>query len=94
MNDMSTMPVTSDKVRRGANDSSTMINDLLTTQAHSLDALFTRLIGHADDNMTEWPIAAVAYAQLAFRAQWNCRTSLEALARTERLAALQRSESE
>ena len=80
MNDMSSPPTPLDPDAH--------LNAMLTAQAHTLDALFADLIGHAASNMTEWPAAAEAYARLAFRAQWNCRASLEAIARLRRSEAL------
>lgn len=54
---------------------------LLTAQALSLDALFTELSRRATMNMGEYPQSTERYARLAFKAQSNCRASLEALAK-------------
>jgi hypothetical protein len=54
---------------------------LLSAQALSLDALFTELSRRATMNMGEYPQSAERYARLAFKAQSNCRASLEALAK-------------
>ena len=73
-------------------DPASPLNDMLAAQAQSLDALFADLVGHASANITEFPVAAEAYARLAFRAQWNCRASIEAMSRLryrEALAARQ-----
>lgn len=59
----------------------TMTSELLTAQALSLDALFTELARRATMNLGDYPTAAERYARLAFKAQANCRTSLEALAK-------------
>lgn len=56
-------------------------SEMLTAQAHSLDAMFTELSRRAIINFGDYPLAAERYARLAFKAQANCRTSLEALAR-------------
>ena len=73
-------------------DPTTRLNDMLAAQAQSLDALVADLVGHASANITDFPAAAEAYARLAFRAQWNCRASVEAMSRLryrEALAARQ-----
>ena len=69
-------------------DPTAALNDMLAAQAQSLDALFADLVGHASANITEFPVAAEAYARLAFRAQWNCRASIEAMSRLRYREAL------
>lgn len=59
----------------------TMASEMLTAQAHSLDAMFTELSRRSIMNFGDYPLAAERYARLAFKAQANCRASLEALAR-------------
>lgn len=84
MNDMSSRPMPPDHAPpliSRAGDADAPLNDMLAAQAQSLDALFADLVGHATANLTEWPVAAEAYARLAFRAQWNCRASIEAMSR-------------
>ena len=91
MNDMSDFPLpplprpphddAGDAAERAA-----MMHGILADQARALDGIFTRLLGQADENMTRWPRAAEAYARLAFQAQWNCRASLEAMTRADRLS--------
>ena len=97
MNDMSRPPSLPDNpppdtARTGTHDPVARMSDMLTAQTNSLDALFARLVGHAEENMTTWPVAAETYARLAFRAQWNCRASLEAVAKADRLDLARRSE--
>lgn len=58
-----------------------MASEVLTAQALSLDALFTELTRRATMNFGDYPLAAERYARLAFKAQANCRASLEALAK-------------
>jgi hypothetical protein len=58
-----------------------MFSEVLTAQALSLDALFTELTRRATMNFGDYPSAAERYARLAFKAQANCRASLEALAK-------------
>lgn len=59
----------------------TMASEMLTAQALSLDAMFTELTRRAVVNFGDYPLAAERYARLAFKAQANCRASLEALAK-------------
>lgn len=59
----------------------TMASEMLTAQAHSLDAMFTELSRRSILNFGDYPLAAERYARLAFKAQTNCRASLEALAK-------------
>lgn len=58
-----------------------LASELLTAQALSLDAMFTELTRRATMNLGDYPLAAERYARLAFKAQSNCRASLEALAK-------------
>ena len=58
-----------------------MASELLTAQALSLDTMFTELTRRATMNLGDYPLAAERYARLAFKAQSNCRASLEALAK-------------
>lgn len=58
-----------------------MASDMLTAQALSLDALFTEYARRATMNMGDYPLAMERFAKLALKAQANCRTTLEALAR-------------
>jgi hypothetical protein len=58
-----------------------LASELLTAQALSLDTMFTELARRATMNMGDYPQAAERYARLAFKAQSNCRASLEALAK-------------
>lgn len=53
---------------------------MLISQAHTLDALFAELINRSRMNMGEYFNAACKYMQMAFKAQSQCRTTLEALA--------------
>ncbi|MBL0767764.1 hypothetical protein JI743_02970 [Sphingopyxis sp. DHUNG17] len=58
--------------------------EMLTAQAHSLDALFTELSRRAIINFGDYPLAAERYARLAFKAQANSRATLEAVAKLHR----------
>jgi len=53
---------------------------LLTTQAHTLDAIFNELARRAALNMGEYINAAERYLRLALKAQSQCRATLETLA--------------
>ncbi|KFL36717.1 hypothetical protein [Arenimonas donghaensis] len=54
--------------------------EMLTAQAHTLDAIFNRLAMRAASNMAEYPAATETYLKLALRAQSQCRATLETLA--------------
>jgi len=54
---------------------------LLVSQAITLDAMFTELARRAAINMGEYLGASEKYGRLALKAQSNCRTTLEALAK-------------
>lgn len=66
-----------EKVRSG--DLSRAEN-LLMTQAHTLDAIFNELARRAAINMGEYINAAERYMRLALKAQSQCRATLETLA--------------
>jgi hypothetical protein len=53
---------------------------LLTTQAHTLDAIFNELARRAAANMGEYINATDRYLRLALKAQSQCRATLETLA--------------
>lgn len=53
---------------------------MLLAQAHTLDSLFTDLLGRSRLNMGEYFHAAEKYMRLALKAQSQCRTTLESLA--------------
>ena len=54
---------------------------MLTSQAITLDSLFTEMARRAALNLGEHPHAVDRYARLALKAQSNCRATLEALAK-------------
>ncbi len=58
-----------------------MVSRMLSAQAISLDAMFTEFARCAALNMGEYFNASERYARLAMKAQTNCRTTLEALAK-------------
>jgi hypothetical protein len=58
--------------------------DILTAQAMSLDAVFTEMLRRAASNLGEYPDAVERYMRLAFKAQAQCRTTVEALGKLAR----------
>lgn len=54
---------------------------MLASQAVTLDAMFTEFARRSALNMGEHILAAERYGRLAFKAQSNCRATLDALAR-------------
>lgn len=92
MNDMSRTPHLPDLASADASQHASVrrMAEMVSAQTNALDALFARLIGEAEVNLTEWPVAAETYARLAFRGQGNCRASLEAVSRADYRAALLR----
>jgi hypothetical protein len=58
-----------------------MASRLLASQAVTLDTMFTELARRAANNMGSYPDAADRYMRLALRAQSNCRTTVDALAK-------------
>jgi len=64
-----------------------MMNVMLVHQAAALDGMFMDLCDHAAKTFNESsPGLAQPYIRLALRAQANCRSSLDALARVDRAA--------
>ena len=57
-----------------------IVEDTLTAQAATLDAIFTELARRAAANMGEYLSATETYLRLALKAQAQCRTTLETLA--------------
>lgn len=58
-----------------------MGSKILAAQAVTLDSMFAELARRAAMNMGEYINAAERYGRLALKAQSNCRTTLEALAK-------------
>ena len=54
--------------------------NLLTAQAHTLDAIFNSLVRRSVLNMGEYINAAETYMRVALKAQAQCRATLETLA--------------
>ncbi len=56
-------------------------SELLAAQAIALDSMFAELARRSASNMGEYIEASERYGRLALKAQSNCRTTLEALAK-------------
>lgn len=56
-----------------------IVEDMLLTQAHTLDCLFGKMTRKAAINMAEYPEAFERYMRLGLKAQSQCRATLEAL---------------
>jgi hypothetical protein len=59
----------------------TLASEMLSTQAQTLDAIFTEMARRSALNMGDYIKASEAYMRLALKAQANCRATLEALAK-------------
>jgi hypothetical protein len=66
--------------KTGSGDSA-LVSELLTSQALTLDAMFTEMARRATINMGDYIEASERYARLALKAQANSRAALEALVR-------------
>lgn len=69
------------KAEAAAKGDLNMVSEMLTTQALTLDAMFTEMARRSCMNMGEYVDAADRYARLALKAQANSRATLEALAK-------------
>lgn len=67
--------------RKASEGDLTMASRILAAQAVALDSMFAELARRSALNMGEYPEASDRYGRLALRAQSNCRTTLEALAK-------------
>jgi hypothetical protein len=78
---MDTIDVLTDHCKETAKGDLTLASGILTSQAISLDALFTELARRSGNCMGEYPDAMERYMRLALKAQANSRATLEALAK-------------
>lgn len=69
------------KVR--ANDLSDQ-RDILTSQAMTLDAIFTVMVMRSENNLKDYFDASQRFMRMALKAQSQCRTTIEALDRLAR----------
>ncbi len=58
-----------------------MVSHILAAQAVTLDSMFAEFARRSAMNMGEYVDAAERYGRLAFKAQGNCRSTLETLAK-------------
>ncbi len=70
-----------DRSKAAANGDLAFASHMLAAQATTLDVMFTELARRAQLNAGQYLNAAEQYGRLALKAQSNCRTTLEALAK-------------
>ncbi|WP_374420938.1 hypothetical protein [Novosphingobium arvoryzae] len=73
--------VLAEEIQRAMKGDLSLASRIFTSQAISLDALFTDMARRSGNNMAQYPGAADRYLRLALKAQAACRSTLEALAR-------------
>ena len=73
--------VLAEEIERAMKGDLSLASRIYTSQAISLDALFTDMARRSGNNMGQYPDAADRYMRLALKAQGACRSTLEALAR-------------
>ena len=73
--------VLGEEIERATKGDLSLASRIYTSQAMSLDALFTEMARRSGNNMGQYPDAADRYMRLALKAQAACRSTLEALAR-------------
>jgi hypothetical protein len=73
--------ILTEEVQRAAKGDLSLATRVYTSQAITLDTLFTELLGRGFNNMGKYPDAADRYIRQALKAQSACRSTLEALAR-------------
>lgn len=76
-----TSAVLGEEIQRAMKGDLSLASRIYTSQAISLDALFTEMARRSGNNMGQYPDAADRYMRLALKAQAACRSTLEALAR-------------
>ncbi|KRA81669.1 hypothetical protein ASD76_12595 [Altererythrobacter sp. Root672] len=73
--------VLAEEIQRAMKGDLSLASRIYTSQAISLDAVFTDMARRSGNNMGQYPDAADRYMRLALKAQAACRSTLEALAR-------------
>jgi hypothetical protein len=73
--------VLAEEIQRALKGDLSLASRIHTSQAISLDALFTEMARRSGNNMGQYPDAAERYMRLALKAQAACRSTLDALAR-------------
>lgn len=84
MNEMRRSRAQNRKAASGPNEPRAQISDMLMTQALTLDGMFTELVGHAADNLPQYPLSGERFVRLALRAQSNCSAALLAMAKRQK----------
>ena len=78
---MESSAVLAEEILKAGKGDLSLASRIYTSQALSLDALFTDLARRSGNNMGQYPDAADRYMRLALKAQSACRSTLEALAK-------------
>lgn len=78
---METCAVLAEEIAKANNGDLSLVSRIHTSQAISLDALFTEMARRSGNNMGVYPDAAERCMRLALKAQAACRATLEALAK-------------
>ena len=73
--------VLGEEIQRAMKGDLSLATRIFTSQAISLDTLFTEMAGRAGNNLGQYPDTADRYMRLALKAQGACRSTLEALAK-------------
>lgn len=73
--------VLAEEIERAMKGDLSLATRIYTSQAISLDALFTEMARRSGNNMGQYPDAADRYMRLALKAQSACRSTLDGLAR-------------
>ena len=73
--------VLGEEIQRSMKGDLSLATRMFTSQAISLDTLFTEMAGRAGNNLGQYPDTADRYMRLALKAQSACRATLEALAK-------------
>ena len=73
--------VLGEEIQRAMKGDLSLVTRIFTSQAISLDTLFTEMAGRAGNNLGQYPDTADRYMRLALKAQGACRSTLEALAK-------------
>ena len=76
-----TVEATGQAARKLASGDVGLLRETLLAHTLTLDALFTEMARRSLENMGQYTDAAQRYMQLALKAQSNCRTTVEALAK-------------
>ena len=73
--------VLAEEIQQAMKGDLSLATRMFTSQAISLDTLFTEMAARAGNNLGQYPDTADRYMRLALKAQGACRSTLEALAK-------------